>query len=420
MSAVLLTADSRVDFHPLSIRPDDDDPETVVVGRSAIGEFVELPALYGEAIRLLEAGFSVTAAEERIAAEHEVELDVSELVEALADLGFVHSVNGEPLPDPKAQAARNHFSRLTARHVAWLFSRPMKLLWLLVVGAALVTLAVQPDMLPTYEDFFWGEYVGLTVLVNTVMMSLTISMHELMHLTAARSLGVPGRIGFGTRLHNLVVQTDVTAVWGVPRRSRYRVYLAGMTWDAFLMASLILLVAHTGMPEPVKAVMQALVVCVLMTIPFQLQVYMRTDLYYVLRDLLRTRNLFDDGLAYAKYLLAKVMAGVRRRPAPAVDPTTSLAPHERRATRIYSVVLVVGASITLSAFVLFGLPITIAALVRALVAIADGFSGGPVLLALDSGLLVLIEGGIQVLFLVTFVRTHPHWFRRRRTTPVES
>ncbi|WP_336208884.1 hypothetical protein [Nonomuraea sp. LPB2021202275-12-8] len=413
MNAAPVTAGSRVGLHPLISRPDDDDPDVVVVGRAEIGEFVELPAVYGEAIRLLDEGLSVSDTEARIAAEQDAEIDAAELVEALTDLGFVRDVDGRALPDPAVDAPPSHFRTLTQRHVAWLFSAPLKLAWTLVVGAALVTLALRLDLLPHYEDFFWSDYVGLTVLVNTVMMSAAISVHELMHLTAARSLGVPGRIGFGTRLHNLVVQTDVTAVWGVPRRSRYRVYLAGMAWDVLLMASLTLLVAYAPLPDLARALMQALVVTVLMTIPFQLQVYMRTDLYYVLRDLLRTRNLFDDGLAYARYLLDGALARLRRRPAPAADPTDDLAPHERRATRIYSVFLVGGATISLTFLLLYGAPIAISAAVRAVRGVVGGFAGGPVLTAVDSGVFLLIEGGIQVLFLVTFVRGHRHWFRRR-------
>jgi hypothetical protein len=415
VTAPPIAAASLVGFHPLITRPDDDDPDVVVVGRAEIGEFIELPAVYGEAIRLLREGLPVSAVEQRLATEQDVEIDVAELVEALTDLGFVDSVDGQRLPDPGADAPRSHFPWLTARHVAWIFSRPMKLAWLLVVGAALVTLVARPALLPHYEDFFWGEYVGLTVLVNTVMVSLTLSIHELMHLMAARSLGVPGRIGFGTRLHNLVVQTDVTAVWGVPRRSRYRVYLAGMAWDLLLMASLTLLVAHVALPPLTKALFQALVVAVLMTIPFQLQVYMRTDLYYVLRDLLRTRNLFDDGLAFARYLRARTLARLRRRPGPIEDPTGELAPHERRATRVYSVFLIVGATVSLTAFALFAAPIAIVALLRAIGAVVDGLNGGSVLLMLDSALLILIEGAIQTLFVVTFVRSHPHWFRWRRS-----
>ncbi|MEV4674914.1 hypothetical protein AB0K34_24995 [Actinomadura sp. NPDC049382] len=404
---------TTVEFHPLVVRPDDDDPDAVVVGRLRIGEFVELPAVYGDGIVLLRDGLTVAAAEERIAAEHDIEVDLGELVEALSDLGFVRSVDGEPLPDPAEDAPRSHFARLTERNTAWLFGLPAKLLWSAAVGAALVTLVLRPSLLPSYSDFFWNDYVGFTVLVNTVMMSVSISVHELMHLMAARSLGAPGRIGFGTRLHNLVAQTDVTGVWGVPRRSRYRVYLAGLAWDLLLMSALVLLVAHAGLPGTVDALLQALVITVLMAIPFQLQVYMRTDLYFVLRELLRTRNLFDDGLAYARYLLARSAAAVRRRPGAVEDPTAELSRRERLATRVYSFFLVFGAGITLTSFALFGAPIAVTAFLRAVEGVADGFTGGPVLQALDSALLILIEGAIQALFVVTFVRTHRHWFRRR-------
>ncbi|MGP3930768.1 hypothetical protein [Nonomuraea sp. KM88] len=295
MSAV--TAESRVAFHRLIVRTHDDDPEIAVVGRPEIGEFVELPAVYGAAITLMAADLSVGAVRRRMAEVHHVEIDLAELVEALSALGFIASIEGDPLPDPAADVPPSHFHRLTARHVAWLFSPPVKALWLVVVAAALLTLATRDELVPVYAHFFWSDYVGLTVLVNTVMMSASISVHELMHLAAARSLGARGRIGFGTRLHNLVVQTDVTGVWGLPRRSRYRVYLAGLAWDVFVIASVILVAAHAPLPEVVRAVLQALALTVLMAIPFQLQVYMRTDLCYVLCELLRTRNLFGDGIA---------------------------------------------------------------------------------------------------------------------------
>ncbi|WP_147268923.1 hypothetical protein [Sphaerisporangium album] len=412
MTSAPVTAASRITFHALVMRPDDDDPEMIVVGRPELREFVELPALYGEAIRLLGEGLPVTAAQERITADHMVELDVAELVDALAELGFVASVNGQELHDPAGDAPRNLFPWLVQRHVAWIFSRPVKLLWLAVVAGALVTLATQPDLVPRYQHFFWGHYIGLTVLVNTALFSVSMSMHELMHLAAARSLGAPARISFGTRLHNLVVQTDVTAIWGVPRRRRYRVYLAGMAWDFLLIATLILLAGHVGMPATAKALLQALALTALLSMPFQIQVYMRTDLYYVLRDLLRCRNLFDDGLRYARYLLARVASPLRRPRGPVEDPTSDLPAHERRATRVYTFFLVLGSSVTLGSFALYGAPIAIGALLRAIEGITSGLGGGSALTIVDSALFLLIEGGIQALFVVTFIRGHRHWFRR--------
>ncbi|WP_020540303.1 hypothetical protein [Nonomuraea coxensis] len=177
------------------------------------------------------------------------------------------------------------------------------------------------------------------MLVNTAFFSVVASVDELMHLTAARSLGAPARIGFGTRLHYLVVRTDVTAIWGVPRRHRYRVYLAGMASDVLLIATMTLAVAYLPLSGPVEALLRAFTLTTLLCLRLRAQISMRTDLYFVLRDLLRCKDLFGDGLRYARYLLARAAAPFRRPASPVIDPTGELAPHERRAVRIYAVAL---------------------------------------------------------------------------------
>ena len=404
-----------VRLHPLSTQADD-DPDSVIVGRPELGEFVSLPALYGKAIELLGDGLPIGVVQREIEEQHDVELDVVQLVEVLVELGFVARLNGTDLPDPAEKAPPAHLPWLAERHVRWLFGRPVLVLWAFVAGAALVTLFGRPDLVPVYQDFFWGDYIGLTTLVNTAMFSVVISLHELMHLAAARSLGTPARIGFGTRLHNLVVQTDVTAIWSVPRRSRYRVYLAGTACDLFLLATLLLVLAHGNPPEGVAALLRALALVITLSVPLQMHVYMRTDFYFVLADLLRCRDLFGDGLGYARHLLRRVVAVVRRARPPA-DPSAELSARERRAVRIYAVLLVPSATLALGVFGLYTLPIIVDSLIRALVAVWDGLSGGPVLLGIDGGLFLLVEGGIQTLFVITFVRSHPHWFRRRSVVP---
>ncbi|MDA0632335.1 hypothetical protein OUY22_02830 [Nonomuraea sp. MCN248] len=415
-----MTAPAAVDatgtllLRPLSIQADD-DPDSVIVGRPELGEFVSLPALYGKAVELLGDGLPVGVVQRRIEDEHDVELDVVQLVEALVDLGFVARLNDVDLPDAADEAPPPHLPWLAERHVGWLFGRPMGVLCAVLVGAAVVTLFGRPDLVPVYHDFFWSDYIGLTTLVNTAMFSVVISLHELMHLAAARSLGTPARIGFGTRLHNLVVQTDVTAIWSVPRRSRYRVYLSGTYCDLFLLAILLLVLAYANPPEEVAALLRALALITMLSVPIQAHVYMRTDFYFVLADLLRCRNLFGDGLDYARYLLRRAVAVVRRTPPPA-DPSTELSARERRAVRIYAVLLVPAATIALGTFAIYTLPIIVSSLLQALVAVWGGLNGGSALQGVDGGLFLLVEGGIQVLFVVTFIRSHPHWFRRGRSS----
>lgn len=395
--------DTVLRLHPLAFRDGDDDPDEVVVGRPELGEFVELPRVGADAVLLLGDGLPVGAVEDRIARRHGVELDVAELADALVGLGFVSSVDGKVVPDPVDDLPASHLPWLAARHVRWLFGRTASAVWLAVVVAAGVTWWRRPDLVPSAEDFYWTPYVGLAVLVGTAMFSVNVSVHELMHLAAARSYGAPARIGFSTRLHYLVVQTDVTAIWAVARRHRYRVYLAGLRWDSFAVCLTVLLVAHAGLPAGADRVLTAFAVVVLVSMVVQAQVYLRTDLYYVLMEWLRGRDLYQDGLAHVRHLARRVL----RRPS--VDPVAALPARERRGVRAYAVFMAVGCTVALGSFALFGLPI----LVQGAVGAFDGLlRSGDVLRVVDSALVILVEGTLQVVFVVTFLRVHRHRFRR--------
>ncbi|SCE85764.1 hypothetical protein GA0070607_2434 [Micromonospora coriariae] len=415
-AAVQVDARSVVRFHPLRTRPSDDDPDEVVVGRPEVGVFIELPDIGLEAIDALNTGMPVGAAEDLLADRHGVRIDLSELVEDLVGEGFVAEVDGRPVPDPHDPVA-NHLPWLRPRHVRWLFGVPAKLAYAILVAATVVTVIADPDRIPSFRDFYWTDYVGMAVLVNTVMFSVAATAHEISHLVAARSLGAPARIGFGTRLHHLVLQTDVTAIWTVARRSRYRVYLSGILLDIAVVCSAILLMAYAHLPALVDGLLGALAVVMIGSMSGQFRVYMRTDLYFVLLDVLRCRNLFQDGLAYARHLLRRaghVVAPGRIATSP--DPTDELPARERKAVRIYAAAVVVGSTVALGAFAVYGLPVLLFGAVTAGSAIGNGLTGGNLLSALDATAIILVEGSLQVLFLRTFMRKHrDRWGRARRT-----
>jgi putative peptide zinc metalloprotease protein len=334
----MIHQDTVLRLHPLVFR-DGDDSDDVVVGRPELGEFVELPRVGAAAVRLLGDGLSVRAVEERIAREHDVDLDVEELAEALVELSFAAAVGDTAVPDPAGDRPGSHLPWLRAAHVRWLFGRTATAAWCVVALATVVTCLRRPDLVPAAADFYWTPYVGLAVLVGTVMFSANLSVHELMHLAAARSYGAPARIGFSTRLHYLVVQTDVTAIWAVSRRERYRVYLAGLRWDSFVVSLCVLLGAYAALPDLGVRLLGARAITVLLSMIAQAQVYVRTDLYYVLMEWLRARNLYQDGIAYVRYLLR------RRR---GDDPLADLPVRERRGVRLYAVAMAVGSSCRVS------------------------------------------------------------------------
>jgi putative peptide zinc metalloprotease protein len=390
----------RVVPHQLVIRDSDDDPDVVVVGRAELGEFVELPRVGAEVIRLLDEGMTVSAVEEFLASRHQVQLDVAEFVDDLTELGFVRSIDGRPVADSATDGRGAHLPWLRDRHVRWLFGRAAGTVWLAVALATVVTWYRQPDLLVAAADFYWTPYVGLAVLVNTAMFSVSVTVHELMHLAAARSVGAPARVALATRLHHLVVQTDVTAIWGVPRRQRYRVYVAGVLWDTFVIGVSTLLIAHADLPGLADRLLSALALVVALSLLIQVQVFMRTDLYYVLMEWLRCGNLLPDSLAYAQHLWRRWT----RRPTP--DPTLELPRRERRVVRCYTVLLVVGSATALGAFAVFGLPILVEGVRLAFSGLVHGIENGDVAHTIDSALVILVEGAVQTAFLVTFYRRH--------------
>ncbi|MFG3709547.1 PqqD family protein [Micromonospora sp. NPDC047730] len=396
---------SSVRFHPLTMRVSDDDPETYVVGRAEVGEFVELPAVGVEAVRRLDDGKPLGDVEAWLATEFEAEVDLAEFVTDLVDAGFVSVIDGQAVADPH-QLRPSHLPWLTARHVGWLFGTPAKLVYAALVAVTAFTLVRRPELLPTFRDFYWTEYSGLAVLVNTVLFSAAATLHELSHLAAARSWGAPARISFSTRLHHLVMQTDVTAVWSVPRKKRYRVYLSGLFCDLAVVCVALLVIAYAEPHPLVGRLLGALVVTVVIAMVLQAHVYMRTDLYFVLLDLLRCRNLFQDGLAHARHLAARAGHAVLPRwvPPAGEDPVLALSDRERWAVRCYAVAVVVGSTLALASFVLYGLPIIWYGVMSAGSAVVAGLGGDDLLRAADGAMLLLVEGTLQGIFLVTLYR----------------
>lgn len=397
----------RLTMHELAVRDSDDDPELAVVGRPELGVFVELPQVGVEAFRQLDQGFTVAEVGASLFERYGVDLDVGGLAQDLTELGFVATLDGVPLPDPGPRI-EPHLPWLRPQHVRWLFSAPVAVAWLALVAASGYAWWVRPDSRVDAGDFFWTDYVGLAVLVNTLMFSANATVHELMHLAAARACGAPARIGFATRLHHLVAQTDVTAIWTAPRRDRYRVYLAGILWDCLLVAVGTLLIAFAGFPQQVDQLLSALLLLVLLSVILQAHVYMRVDLYYVLMELLRCGNLFQDGCDYVRHLVRQLTR------VPTRDPTLELPLRQRRAVRIYAVAMALGSAVALTAFAVFGFPVLVGATERAVTGVVEGSREGDLPRLADSLLVILIEGAIQVAFLVTFWRQHRMRLSRAR------
>jgi putative peptide zinc metalloprotease protein len=348
------------------------------------------------AIQLLEQGLPVAEVRRRLNGETGHRLDIAGFVTALAGAGLVASIGDRPLDTPAP--ARPSLPRLRAHHVRWTLHPLLHLALFGTILAGVVVAALRPEVLPGWRDLLWSEYGTPVVLGQIAVGWVLILLHELAHLTTARAAGVPGRIRLGTRLQFLVVQTEVSGIWLAERRVRMTVYLAGMTVDAALCAACVIAIAIRGE----HALLSIVVLTLLMMIAPQFFVFMRTDVYFVLQDLTRCRNMYGDAAAYLRHLAAR-MAGRAT-----ADPLAHLSHHERRSLRWYALLLAAGTTTCLTAAVLVTVPMSLALLSRATAMVVVS----PSLVAVaDAAVVVAAIGGVHALWVWAWWRRHGHRVR---------
>lgn len=380
----------RVRLHELSCRP---DGEEWIVGRLDTGRLVALPEAGKRALDLLGRGLTTAEVAERLRAGTGEDVDVADFVEALVGLGFVAEVDGRKVPAAPAPAPA--LARIRPRHVRWLLSPVLPPLLGLLIAAVLLT---RPPVPPSYHTLLWSRHGSAVIALGAGYGWALLLLHECAHLLTARATGVAGRMRLGTRLQFLVVQTDISGIELAPRRHRLTAYLAGIATNlAFASAFALATLAVDGTPRRILA---ALALSSLLPLPFQFLVFMRTDVYFVLQDLLRCRDLYGDGVSYTRHVARRLLC----RAGAQADPSRALPARERRAVRAYSLVLVLGTALCLGFLATVTLPADIALLARSAARLRPG---RPLAQWLDSLAVVLALGGVQVLWLRT-------WWRGRR------
>ncbi|MPZ84359.1 MAG: hypothetical protein GEV28_29785 [Actinophytocola sp.] len=346
---------ATVRLRPLSVVAEGDE---VLVGDPETGTFVTIPAIGGVVIAALQRGDTLdeVAAEAEAAAGEPV--DVAAFVAVLTELGFVDDGTGELREAPRTAPIQGRrwlvgVSQGLARRlfgpVAWACYAALALF---CVAVFVTTPALFPA--PARDAFLFGD-IGVSAVLLVPLSMLTMALHECGHWLAARAIGLRARFGVDRRLMLLVFETDLTQVWSVPRRRRYGPLLGGIAVDIALLGVLLALrlLIHTGTwsaPTAVDAVLAIGVYLKLAGLLWQCMVFLRTDLYAVLVNLLGCHNL------WRVKTLRLLEAFGRLTPEQAAE-LAAASPADRRAAGWFRWLWLAGFAGVLGWFALFVLPV---------------------------------------------------------------
>jgi hypothetical protein len=168
------------------------------------------------------------------------------------------------------------------------FSPTAWLLYALLFIVCLGALITQPSLRPHGRDLLFIPHNPVDSVAIMFVIALVLGgLHECAHWLAARHRGIPASIGISRRWYFLVLQTDLTRIWALPRRRRLEPLLAGMALDTVRLSLLLAarLAAQAGIWHPPTLVARLIVAIATITVLaliFQFLVFLRTDVYAVI------------------------------------------------------------------------------------------------------------------------------------------
>lgn len=308
-------------------------------------KFIELDEASFKILQQLSQGINPEQIKENYKKENNEPLELDEFIATLQDLGFI----GEPKKGKKAS-----LSFIKPSHVSWLYSKPTLLLYSAIIVTGLILLSFNPKYFPTYTDYFITDSYFTTLILTFIIGMILLSIHELSHLLSARAKGIYGNIGVGLRLYFPVAETNITGLWKLERNERYLPILAGMLSD-LLIASIGVITLYiydnrviTSQPFSNELV-KASILILWYGLLWQFMLFIKTDLYYALSNLLGVRNLFEESWTL---ILNRVNSLFGRNVIEQRFPDK-----DRKVIVIYSILVLFFSTYSVTAFILYGIPI---------------------------------------------------------------
>lgn len=360
------TADVAVQVYPFTRQT---DGEEIVIGRADTVVFLALPPDAIELLDHLADGKTVGQAQQLYQAKYGEIPDMEDFLVLLEQKGFVKaqcapssllvtsdgnlaSSTSNQIPAP----VRFHFANFPLPLAQALYSRPIVLAAGAIITLALVCVVAEPALIPGWDAFLFTEHLTLMRVSLTLLSYFTIFLHEMAHLVAARSVGVSSRLGISHRLWFWVAETDMTGVWGVPKRQRYLPFLAGPLLDA-TSAALIILVTFAAtygwlaLSPVVFRLAEAMLLVYLLRLLWQCYFFIRTDFYFVIANFFKCKNLMQDTQVFLLNQLRRCIGSGK------ITDQTYIPATEMRVIQCYALVWLVGRSLAFGTLFFITIPL---------------------------------------------------------------
>lgn len=305
-----------------------------------------MPKICIDAIELINQSMPLDEIENRLKSDYpNEEVDILDFAGQLLELGLVSEIDGEVITRKDVSKTHQGFTWIPTGLGRFFFNNISSTLYLILLAASVAMLVIKPDLFPGYKDLFVYDLMLGNVVALLLVTTVLVLLHEIGHVLAVRSEGLPARIELGHRLFFIVLETDMSQVWKLPAERRNRLYLAGMYFDMVVLFLALSVQFFTNQETLMTALLKIVVLDTFIRLVYQAAVFMKTDLYYVFENWTGCYNLMENG----RNLLGKWLPFLR-------VSQTEVFPGEGKIIRRYAVFYVAGILLTLAITAYYYIP----------------------------------------------------------------
>lgn len=292
--------------------------KNIIVEDVLAKEFYEMTPASVDAIEAIQSGASIGEIEADLKQKYpDEEIDMKQFVADLVELGLVTEIDGRVIEierDEVEEVEERKQFRLFHVVGKFLFQTPFVFVYVAACLVSVILLITNPEYGPKPISMLVVNSMTINVLIWAVTSLSLLALHEFHHFLAARALNVPSKYDIGHRFYFLVLETQMTDVWKLEPGKRLIIYLAGLMNDVMLLAlSISLRIMFPEMNYFVYSVLELSTFYLVIMIVFQMCVFMKTDLYYVVETISGHLNLHERAMQWLKSL-ARFRPGEEREP----------------------------------------------------------------------------------------------------------
>ncbi len=217
------------------------------------------------------------------------EYDVISFIRFLIKKGFVKRINGREVIYPTDRGIYFGWSKKIINRFTILF------ITIIIIFGLFIFIKSPPKP----QDFFvFNDF--RTVILYFGITFLTSLIHEFSHLIVANYYGVRGKIEITDYFLFLAFITKTNNLWSLNRKKRFFVHVAGIVTDLFILSVSMILseLLH-------NKIFRMVALKEMFALISQLYIHLRTDLYFIIEDLLDAHNLKQESFLLLKSFLTR-------------------------------------------------------------------------------------------------------------------